>query len=52
MAIKPHIEEFWSDDMAEAWTALLALIFYYMEEGLANTDTDENKLSKTFIVSW
>jgi len=50
-AIKPHIEEVWTEDMADAWTALFALIIHYMEEGLTNHDTHKRKHSKTFSVT-
>lgn len=51
-AIKPHIEEYWSDDMAEAWKTLFTVIIYYMEEGMTKTDLDTSrKLSKTFTVT-
>jgi len=50
-AIKPHIEKFWSDDMANAWRALFALIIYYMEDGIGRAGVDKRKLSQTFSVT-
>ncbi|XP_045163680.1 uncharacterized protein LOC123528001 [Mercenaria mercenaria] len=37
-AIKPHIEEHWCDDLETAWTALFAIIIYYMNEGINQPD--------------
>ncbi|XP_052820066.1 uncharacterized protein LOC128245885 [Mya arenaria] len=33
MAIKPHIDATWSDEVSESWTALFDILIYYMTEG-------------------
>ncbi|XP_052820069.1 neuroglobin-like [Mya arenaria] len=33
VAIKPHIDATWSDEVSESWTALFDILIYYMTEG-------------------
>lgn len=41
-AIKPHIEEYWSDDVEKAWRTLFDLMTYYMTSGMRKTSKNEN----------
>ena len=41
-AIKPHIEEYWSDDVEKAWRTLFDLMTYYMTSGMRQTSKNEN----------
>ena len=37
-AIRPHIEDHWSEDVANAWKTFFKIITYYMELGISGAD--------------
>ncbi|KAL4221503.1 hypothetical protein ACF0H5_019760 [Mactra antiquata] len=37
-AIKPHIEDYWCAELADAWTKMFELIIFHIKEGMVNTD--------------
>ncbi|XP_060583492.1 uncharacterized protein LOC132739721 [Ruditapes philippinarum] len=38
VAIKPHIEAFWCDDLEHAWTRLFDMILFHIREGMFQSD--------------
>ncbi|XP_029656768.2 neuroglobin [Octopus sinensis] len=41
MAIKPHLESQWSEEMEEAWTHLFRIISYHMKKGLRPSKAEQ-----------
>ncbi|KAH3817939.1 hypothetical protein DPMN_119524 [Dreissena polymorpha] len=44
-AIKPYIEDYWSEDIAYAWKTLFRIMTYYMEIGMTKGVIDVNSIS-------
>ncbi|WAR15350.1 CYGB2-like protein [Mya arenaria] len=50
-AIKPHIEDYWTEDIATAWKTLFRIMTHYMEIGMTRDSNDVNTINSHFSVT-
>ncbi|XP_052820400.1 uncharacterized protein LOC128246248 [Mya arenaria] len=50
-AVKPHIEDYWTEDVATAWETLFHIITHYMKIELTRDSNDVNSINSHFSVT-